>query len=277
VAVFPNEELNDQEFYAYGEALYRLGNYDKLIALASAPSRRMNPQALTYLALCYFNIGDFDKSIEVFRSSSIDEKFKREGSWAYGYSLYKKGRYYQADKILSGGESFLSHWDSLYYFRSICQAETGDTLKAIRTLERGLSRHSNSLSLLSMAAVLAFSVGDLDKSLEYSKRIEKQLPEQLENRKRLAIIYMRQNKPETAAVLFKRVNIERDLDALLLLAEAQLASSRPEEAITTCSKALKINRKLPKSYLFLSQAYEKAGRFDESQKYFYKYSRLVKK
>ncbi|MBF0432248.1 MAG: hypothetical protein HQK83_13270 [Fibrobacteria bacterium] len=273
------QNLSDLEFQASGEALYHLKRYSELKEnVLSHPSYlEHHPQSLVYLALAYFNLKQFSEAADLLSTVSPEKKWYRDCLWAQGYSLFMGKDYREAEKVWARGEEYLSHWDSLYVYRSMGQLTLADTTQAINILVAGLEHHPKSIAILSQLSIVHFNRKTEAYGLEYALKVQALDLKDLENKKRLAKIYMIQKQPEKVAALFNLSGIGQDLDALLLLAEAQLANANFEDAIQTCAKALAISKKRPQSYLYLSQAYEQSGQFQESQKYFRKYSTMVSK
>ncbi len=271
------EELKPETFFAVCEASLKLGQYPDLKKRSSTYMNTYpgDTVAGTFLALAYFNLNQYDKALPLLEKGLGIKKYHRAWVWAHGYSNFMLKQYADAERIWAGESASFSDWDTAYYYRSEGLLALNDSLSALNVLRSGLSLHPESRLLLSQSASLTEALNDEVSSFNYSSKLESLEPGNSRNKIRLARYYIQKQQPQKALDLMASPLAGQSYEALLVLASAQLSVSKYQEAIQTCTKAIKLKKKTPQAYLYLSKAYEQTGDFEQSQMFFRKYTRVA--
>ena len=252
-----------------GNQAMQQGKYDEALALWDEADRAAADSAKMSRALWAFHTGDFAKAEEIY-ASMAKNYHAREGEGAAWLDLIQaimdleRGRYDDALAHLDDADKDLSGYWLVDEHRAEITALKGDT-KTAETMYREIIERTNNPEFMDALASILAETGREDESKQWIDKATKRYEEQLELYPEAAYghalgHFLDFGPPERALEMAKKnFELRPNVEAQILLAQAQLANEKVAEAKKTIDAALASPWKSADLFHTASEVYAAAG------------------
>lgn len=222
--------------------------------------------AAAKLADVYMDRGEDEEAVKYLRMVLQASPDMTIAKFRIAVLLGKLGKRDEAEKYFLSIVDVLNETEKVYVYKQLAKMaiDKNENEKAEEYFTLAYDINNDTQTAFSLA-ILAESSGEYDTAKSWYSEILRDRPDFAEARKRLAILNLRQEKPETALEEISKVeDVYKDVDYYRIKSQALSDLERYADAEKLLREAVKLNPAEVKLYIDLALSVDKQGKKDKA-------------